>query len=363
MRLAFVGILLEHDRDRRERAATCRSGSRASRPPGSRWPTSLAVPRRPRRRASTSDFLRHAGPLADILPDPGPVHPERRLDRRRVPDRRSRVLPVRDGRPTARRGRRTRRRRGRRPAGRPGRHDPHAARASRARWAASASGRARAWRRASTEAAALDRPLVLGTPGTGLAGPSSEHIAVDRRRRRDCRPAADRPHGRARARAGRGRGLVDDGVARPALPRIEVGERVRRHPYVRLALNGSFSALWTGQLISLFGDRVHQIALTFLVGGRHGFAARGRVRLRRGDDPEPAPVADRGHLRRPLEPARRDDRERPAARRVRAPDPDRRRHEHLPRLPADLPDHVDLDLLPAGPGRDPAADRPPTTSC
>jgi MFS family permease len=40
-----------------------------------------------------------------------------------------------------------------------------------------------------------------------------------------------------------------------------------RHPYVRLALNGSFSALWAGQLISLFGDRVHQIALAFLVLG------------------------------------------------------------------------------------------------
>jgi MFS family permease len=36
---------------------------------------------------------------------------------------------------------------------------------------------------------------------------------------------------------------------------------------VRLALNGSFSSLWTGQLISLFGDRVHQVALAFLVAG------------------------------------------------------------------------------------------------
>src|SRR5262249_4545067 len=42
-------------------------------------------------------------------------------------------------------------------------------------------------------------------------------------------------------------------------------ERARHHPYVRLALNGSFSALWVGQLISLFGDRMHQIALAFLV--------------------------------------------------------------------------------------------------
>jgi MFS family permease len=41
--------------------------------------------------------------------------------------------------------------------------------------------------------------------------------------------------------------------------------RVRRHPYVRLALNGSFSALWVGQLISLFGDRVNQLALIAFV--------------------------------------------------------------------------------------------------
>ena len=49
----------------------------------------------------------------------------------------------------------------------------------------------------------------------------------------------------------------------PGLPRII--ERVQRHPYVRLALDSSFSALWTGQLISLFGDRIHQVALAFLI--------------------------------------------------------------------------------------------------
>jgi MFS transporter, DHA3 family, macrolide efflux protein len=36
---------------------------------------------------------------------------------------------------------------------------------------------------------------------------------------------------------------------------------------VRLALNGSFSALWAGHVISMFGDRIHQIALAFLVLG------------------------------------------------------------------------------------------------
>ena len=49
----------------------------------------------------------------------------------------------------------------------------------------------------------------------------------------------------------------------PGVPPIIA--RVRRHPYVRLALDSSFSALWTGQLISALGDRIHQVALAFVV--------------------------------------------------------------------------------------------------
>jgi DHA3 family macrolide efflux protein-like MFS transporter len=89
--------------------------------------------------------------------------------------------------------------------------------------------------------ASLERPLVLGSPGTGLSAPALAPV----------------PYGTA----------GEPALPLPGLPRIEVGARVRRHPYVRLALNGSFSALWTGQLISLFGDRVHQVALAFLVLG------------------------------------------------------------------------------------------------
>ena len=37
------------------------------------------------------------------------------------------------------------------------------------------------------------------------------------------------------------------------------------HPYVRLATNGPFSAMWLGQVVSSLGDRVHQVALVFLV--------------------------------------------------------------------------------------------------
>jgi MFS transporter, DHA3 family, macrolide efflux protein len=37
------------------------------------------------------------------------------------------------------------------------------------------------------------------------------------------------------------------------------------HAYVRLASNGAFSAMWLAQVISSLGDRVHQVALVFLV--------------------------------------------------------------------------------------------------
>jgi MFS transporter, DHA3 family, macrolide efflux protein len=41
--------------------------------------------------------------------------------------------------------------------------------------------------------------------------------------------------------------------------------RVRGHPYVRLALDPRFAAYWLAQTISLFGDRLHQVALGVLV--------------------------------------------------------------------------------------------------
>ncbi|MFH1475307.1 MAG: MFS transporter [Chloroflexota bacterium] len=85
-----------------------------------------------------------------------------------------------------------------------------------------------------TEAIALERPVFLGGSGAGVAVPAPT-------------PTPDAPGG---LRAG-GRGVV---------------ARALGHPYVRLAQNGSFGALWMGQLISLFGDRLHQLALVALVG-------------------------------------------------------------------------------------------------
>ncbi len=84
-------------------------------------------------------------------------------------------------------------------------------------------------------ASAMDRPMMLGGSGAGIAVPSPTRAVV---------------------------------LRRP----VGIRERALRHPYVRLALNGPFTALWTGQVVSLFGDRVHQIALAALVLGTTGSA-------------------------------------------------------------------------------------------
>ena len=44
----------------------------------------------------------------------------------------------------------------------------------------------------------------------------------------------------------------------------EAGVR-RQSPYLRLVRNRNFSLLWVGQLVSLFGERIHTVALGFLV--------------------------------------------------------------------------------------------------
>ena len=96
---------------------------------------------------------------------------------------------------------------------------------------------------ALTGAVALERPLVMGSAGAGLASPSLASFEAGAATA-DTLP----PH-----------------VIEIPRPSVEAVERVRQHPYVRLALNGSFSALWSGQLISLFGDRLNQLALVAVV--------------------------------------------------------------------------------------------------
>jgi MFS family permease len=194
-----------------------------------------------------SDFMRHAGPLADILPIPIPIIQNvasigdvfltaglafflfatvvRRHDETDIEDE-----PGQEGPLTGLAGA-TRLPRGLAFAIGHQRVRPGTGLASRL-----------------ADAATLDRPMVLGGTTPTLTGAGGRAVAL------------------APVPSTLGAGTFDDRLAQPRR-RVELGERVRRHPYVQLALNGSFSALWTGQLISMFGDRVHQIALAFLVLG------------------------------------------------------------------------------------------------
>ncbi len=56
-------------------------------------------------------------------------------------------------------------------------------------------------------------------------------------------------------------GGAGSGLSEP----LPLGARVRGHPYIRLALDARFAAYWLAQTISLFGDRLHQVALGVLV--------------------------------------------------------------------------------------------------
>ena len=94
------------------------------------------------------------------------------------------------------------------------------------------------------EASVLERPRMLGGGSVGMASPALPPRARLLATRRQPR------HDRRRRPASRGRSALED---------------ARNHPYVRLALNGSFSALWVGQVISLFGDRINQLALIAFV--------------------------------------------------------------------------------------------------
>ena len=180
------------------------------------------------------------------------------------------------------------------------------------------------------KSAALERPLRLGSSGAGLASPAPTRPG----------PLDATAHGR------------------PPPPTHPIPERFRQHPYVRLALNGSFSALWFGQLISLFGDRVNQIALaafvfeitksplqvalTFVAGLVPNllFSPVAGALVDRWEHKQVLVVSDilRASLRAPG--ARRD------------------LDQHLARLPDRVPDHDGLAVLPTGPDLDPAARRP-----
>jgi DHA3 family macrolide efflux protein-like MFS transporter len=78
-----------------------------------------------------------------------------------------------------------------------------------------------------SEASRLDRPLVLGSAGISMSSPANATF--------------------------------------PATRPSKIADRARRNAYGRLALNQPFATLWTGGLLSLFGDRVNQTVLAIFI--------------------------------------------------------------------------------------------------
>lgn len=71
--------------------------------------------------------------------------------------------------------------------------------------------------------------------------------------------------------------MVDASAARPGdrtwVEAVDLAERRRiESPYLRLLRNRDFSLLWVGQAVSLFGDRLHQVAVGFVVYAQTGSA-------------------------------------------------------------------------------------------
>ena len=161
-------------------------------------------------------------------------------------------------------------------------------------------------------------------------------------------PAAARPPTRSRSPPGRGRGRRPRPPApvRPARAQRLVLGAVGRPAHLACSATGSTSS----RCVPVVRDRP---ARALAVGAR----------LLRRDAAEPAPQPDRGTFV-----DRWDHKEVMVVSDILRAAlvlliPVAAVDEHLPRLPADLPRHHDLGLLPAGPGRDPAADRAGATTC
>src|SRR6478736_3433443 len=94
---------------------------------------------------------------------------------------------------------------------------------------------------ALTSAVALERPLVLGSAGPGMSSPSLETFEGDAR----AAPALSATAS-AMAPAAPSAGPIAAPAMTAALAAAPTAVAIRQHPYVRLALNPSFSALWAG---------------------------------------------------------------------------------------------------------------------
>ena len=276
-----------------------------------------------------ANFLLHLGPLVDVIPIPLPLIQNVASVGDLVPDARaspSSCSPRSSG------SRRSSTRRSSRPsaaAGRDGRADATAPRRrSRARRPVSR----RHWPRRSPSSARSSS----AAPGPGWPRRRSRPSKRTPRRppSRAHRPSRSRAHRRGRrarpaapVRPARAQRLVLGALGRPAhlaVRRPAPPARARR----RRRRSRPGSALATG--LVFFAATLPNLLLSPIAG----------TFVDRWDHKEVMVVSD--ILRAAHRPA----------------PPDRGDHQHHPRLPARLPRDDDLDLLPAGARRDPAADRP-----
>jgi MFS family permease len=117
----------------------------------------------------------------------------------------------------------------------------------------------------------IGQPGIAVRPGTGLTAAFDETVALDRPLMMGAGAVTlTAPGAGAMPAGGAEPASAPSGLAAGATTAIRRRRRslllgAREHPYIRLATNGSFSALWIGQVISLFGDRINQVALAAFV--------------------------------------------------------------------------------------------------
>jgi hypothetical protein len=182
--------------------------------------------------------------------------------------------------------------------------------------------------------------------------PQDVGIALGPSRPATTLPALDRP---VVLGGGRGPGLPAPGSGARTAPTaapFPIGARLRGHAYVRLALDARFVSFWVAQTISLFGDRLHQVALGVLV-----LAITNSPLLPGGDPAQHLPRTDSRNLRRPLESQARDDFQRRATRRPRADAALRGVVRRGARVPDRVPHYDRQPVLPSGKGRGRSANR------
>ena len=194
------------------------------------------------------------------------------------------------------------------------------------------------------ESAALERPLLLGSSGAGLAAPDLSRS----------------PRGTLGARHRRTAGATAVGVGRPRRSTL-AGSAATRTSASRSTARSRRSGSASSSACSATGSTRSRSSTSC----SRSRSRRSTVALMfvASTPPEPAVLAGRGRPRRSLGPEAgpRGVGHPPGG--AGAPRPGRDLDQRLARLPDRVPDHDRVDLLPAGPDRDPAAHRRRRATC